>query len=112
MFYYPKNGRNMGKRRTFSGGALVLALAMSASAAPVITEYSIPTSNSNPQGIVAGPDGNLWFTEGDANKIGRITPAGVITEFQIRTPNSSPRAIAAGPDGNLWFTSGLSRTAS
>ncbi len=24
--------------------------------------------------IVAGPDGNLWFTEGGGNKIGRITP--------------------------------------
>ena len=35
--------------------------------------------------IAAGPDGNLWFTEFDNNKIGRITTAGVITEFLIPT---------------------------
>ena len=27
-----------------------------------------------PEGIVAGPDGNRWFTEPGVNKIGRITP--------------------------------------
>ena len=34
----------------------------------------IPTSNSVPDGITAGPDGNLWFTEQTGNKIGRISP--------------------------------------
>jgi streptogramin lyase len=37
-----------------------------------ITEYPIPTSQSDLWGITAGPDGNLWFTEGNGNKIGRI----------------------------------------
>ena len=46
-----------------------------------ITEFSIPTAGSNPYDITAGPDGNLWFTEHDANKIGRITPSGAVTEF-------------------------------
>ena len=32
--------------------------------AGVITEFSVPTANSGPSGITAGPDGNLWFTEG------------------------------------------------
>src|SRR5207253_7450974 len=47
-----------------------------------------------------------WFTEvsADANKIGRITPAGDITEFSIPTPNSFPSGITKGPDGALWFT--------
>jgi virginiamycin B lyase len=34
----------------------------------------VPTANAGLQDIVAGPDGNLWFTEGGGNKIGRITP--------------------------------------
>jgi hypothetical protein len=42
-----------------------------------VTEFPIPTADSNPVGITRGPDGNLWFTETQANKIGRITPAGV-----------------------------------
>ena len=33
---------------------------------------------------MAGPDGNLWFTEpNDGNSIGRITTSGKITEFPI-----------------------------
>jgi streptogramin lyase len=42
-----------------------------------ITEFTIPTANSGPNGITAGPDGALWFTEAAANKIGRITTAGL-----------------------------------
>ncbi|HEX9304299.1 MAG TPA: hypothetical protein VGA31_07600, partial [Thermoanaerobaculia bacterium] len=52
--------------------------------------------------ITTGPDGNLWFIEGNA--IGRITTAGVVTEFPMPTPQSYPTRIVAGPDGALWFT--------
>lgn len=62
------------------------------------------TPHSGLEGITAGPDGNLWFTEQVPGKIGRITPHGVVTEFsQGITPNSSPLGITKGPDGNLWF---------
>src|SRR5258706_4936915 len=54
-------------------------------------------------GITRGPDGNLWFTEYAANRIGRITPNGVVTEFVVPGVGA-PFAITAGPDGNLWFT--------
>src|SRR3989442_498675 len=56
------------------------------------------------RGITAGPDGNLWFTEFNGNRIGRIPPTGVITEFPLSTVDSRPAGITAGPDGNLWFT--------
>src|SRR5262249_21358194 len=55
----------------------------------------------SPGSITAGPDGNVWFTEGSAANLGRITPDGVITEFPIPTIAGS---LAVGPDGNLWFT--------
>src|SRR5579885_3133497 len=71
---------------------------------PSITEFAVPIANSDPEGIVAGPDGNLWFTEYQSSKIGRITPSGTITEFALPNANSQPRGIATGPDGNLWFT--------
>lgn len=69
-----------------------------------VTEFPIPTARSGPTYIVAGPDGNLWFTETDANKIGRITKKGRICEFSVPTPGSGPSGITVGPDGNLWFT--------
>ena len=66
--------------------------------------YHIPTKFSDPVAITTGPDGNLWFTETNADKIGRITPSGVITEFGGLTANSRPYGITTGSDGNLWFT--------
>jgi virginiamycin B lyase len=70
-----------------------------------ISEFAVPTANSSPDFITAGPDGNLWFTEFNTNKIGRITTAGVVTgEFATPTAGSDPVFITAGPDGNLWFT--------
>src|SRR6266567_4638974 len=68
-----------------------------------ITEFATSTAGSKPEGITAGPDGNLWFTEFDGNKIGRISPGGTIKEFPLSNGNSGPAGIAAGPDGNLWF---------
>ena len=65
-------------------------------------------AGSNPRGIAAGPDGNLWFTMLVANRIGKITTAGAIMTFPtLPTRGSSsagPTDIVTGPDGNLWFT--------
>src|SRR5206468_208427 len=71
-----------------------------------IREVAVPTAFSAPFGITAGPDGNLWFTEANGNKLGRIrsTPKHKLAEFAIPTANSDPEGITAGPDGNLWFT--------
>src|SRR5438132_1619158 len=66
-----------------------------------ITEYPIPTASSDPIGIAAGPDGNLWFTEYNGNNVARVTTSGVFTEYPIPTATSTPWGIAAGPDGNL-----------
>jgi streptogramin lyase len=87
---------------------LVIGFAGAASAGPLapppIVEYAVPTANSAPSGITAGPAGNLWFTEFYGNRIGRITPPGAITEFSVPTAGSRPLSITAGPDGNVWFT--------
>jgi streptogramin lyase len=94
--------------------------------AGVITEYPVPTTvtpspaiklvgippkptsnvlgSSQPRGLVTGPDGDLWFGEFAADKIGRLDPTtGTITEFPVPTDNSIPFGITGGPDGNLWF---------
>src|SRR5262249_13423248 len=69
-----------------------------------VTEFPIPdTTTARPEGITRGPDGNLWFAESIADRIGRITPAGVVTQFSLPF-GSQPSQLTAGPDGNVWFT--------
>jgi len=52
---------------TFSGVVLRSAggQTLTAASGPIgaVTEFAIPTANSAPAGITAGPDGNLWSTE-------------------------------------------------
>ena len=62
------------------------------------------------QDIVQGPDGNMWFTERNANMIGRIsgTSPGATTEFPLAGGATSPDLIVVGPDGALWYTQGTS----
>ena len=56
----------------------------------------------DPQEIVPGPDGALWFTQ--FNAIGRVTTAGVFTYYPLPASSGTPAGIVAGPDGALWFT--------
>jgi streptogramin lyase len=81
-------------------GGLSAAFAVTPAA---VKEYPILTAASNPRGIAAGPDGNLWFVEYAGNKIGKMTPLGALTEYAIPTGGSATQEIAAGSDGNLWF---------
>jgi virginiamycin B lyase len=60
--------------------------------------------------IVAGPDGNMWFTyiirdkrTANAGKIGRITPQGTVSLYPIPIEHFEPFAITVGPDKNIWF---------
>jgi len=54
--------------------------------------------------ITAGPDGNMWFTETEERRIGRITPTGQVSAFPVPRVAGPPSAITRGPDGSLWFT--------
>ena len=94
------------RARAVSVAFILFAVGAGAAQAQIITEFSVlPTSSSQPHGITAGPDGNVWFAEFTGNKIGKITPAGVVTEYGGLSANFLPWAIVTGPDGNLWFTS-------
>jgi virginiamycin B lyase len=97
-------------------GALRLAACLAAAgllagglvrAQPV--EYPLPVKGI-PAGIVAGPDGALWFTDW-MGKIGRITTSGSITSFTVSGGVGQSASITVGSDGNLWFagSNGISR---
>ncbi len=95
---------------------LALAAALSGPAlaiTPTITEFSNGiTALGDPTSITVGPDGNLWFVEYQAGRIGKVTPQGAITEVATGgvTPgfSSNPHiaGIVPGADGQLWFTEG------
>src|SRR5258708_34521423 len=61
-----------------------------------VTEFPIPTADSQPLGITAGPDGNPWFTEASGKQIGRLTPRGAGTPVALPTPGSRPAPHRAG----------------
>jgi streptogramin lyase len=73
---------------------------------PEIKLFDLSSSDAHPAEITSGPDGAMWFTEQDTDKIGRITPDGNVREFPVPTINAYPFAITTGPDGNIWFTEG------
>ena len=69
-----------------------------------IREHRIPSIGSAPYICVEGPDGNLWFCESGAAKIGRFDPgSAAFTEFSLPTAGATPIGITLGADGNLWF---------
>jgi streptogramin lyase len=71
-----------------------------------IREYPIPTANSAPFWITAGPSSSLYFTAGGANQIGAYDPATHgFTSFFIPTVTiGSSSYITTGNDGSLYFT--------
>ena len=97
------HGRGARRLATLAGLAWCAMLACATAAPAAVTEFPVPTPSSGPLFITSGPDENLWFTESNGNKIGRVTPAGTVSDFPIPTASSGPAAITAGPDGNLWF---------
>ncbi len=67
-----------------------------------LTTYPVPSPAAGVSGITVGPDGALWFTEGMADAVGRISMQGEIVEFPLGE-GASPTGITTGADGAIWF---------
>jgi streptogramin lyase len=61
-----------------------------------------PTGASYPASLAFGPDGNLWFTDPEQHRIGRMTTGGATTFFG--PTRGEPSDIVVGPDAALWLT--------
>ena len=71
---------------------------------PSIIEYEIPTDRSAPHGIVAAPNGVIWFAEIGSNRLGRFDPRiERFKEWTIPTNASRPHGIAWSGD-RLFIT--------
>jgi virginiamycin B lyase len=57
----------------------------------MIEEHTLPDGASGPYGIVAGPDGALWFTEMRGGRIGRITTGGEVSAYPLPTGRKPSR---------------------
>lgn len=71
----------------------------------VLNEYTIPTANSRPIGIIPDPNGKyMWFTEEAGVKVGRIDMAGKITEFAVPSlqKNDILGSLCFDSENNLW----------
>jgi streptogramin lyase len=70
-------------------------------------EYPLPAGFTQLDGLTAGPDGNLWFTQAQGAKVGRMTLEGAVSELAVLNATTDrPGPIVTGPDRNLWFTLG------
>lgn len=70
-----------------------------------VQAFDLPNPGSGPTTVAVAPDGVIWFTESQGNRIGRINPDGTgYRGFDLPHANSAPRIIALGADGNMWFS--------
>lgn len=84
----------------------VLAAASPGAGAPSVSVGAFGgAAVGRPQGITAGPDGAIWFTNEDGHSIGRLTARGAVSRYT--DPSIvNPSGITPGPDGALWFLNG------
>lgn len=82
--------------------------------AATIATFSIPTADSGPTSLVAGPGNDLYFGEQNAYKVGRVDMNGNIAEFPV--PNLASGISDAGPahltssGGYIWLLTDVGET--
>ena len=69
-----------------------------------IAEFPVKTPDASLRGVTVAANGELWFTENFANRIGHMTPAGIVLgEYDIPVEKSGPRCIMTHSSGRLFF---------
>jgi virginiamycin B lyase len=96
---------------------LALAGALARPALPVAAvtaEFPIPSAVSQPESIILGADGNLWYTETLTSRVGRLTPGGTATLFPLPALNEQGvrvlRDVGATTDGPIWVVEDVAET--
>lgn len=65
--------------------------------------YGLPTEDSGPFAVAAGPSGRIWFSQ-TVGQIGYVDPGtGEIREFVPDPPLATPETITIDSDGSLWI---------
>jgi streptogramin lyase len=83
---------------SFSNGPAVLAVSQNGR----ITAYLLPRDEQPNDGVVLGPDGNVWFTTNVS--VRSISPSGQMTRYPLPAGYYDGQAgISVGVDGKIWF---------
>ncbi len=62
-------------------------------------------AGSAPHGVIVGPDGAAWVTDGGLNAILKVESATyTITQYPVPGANANLNTAAIDPDGVVWFT--------
>lgn len=81
-------------------------------ASGVISEYEIPTANSEPTGIGITGDGTIWFVERSGNKLGSFDPATeTFSEYLYDRAGAALEDVTIHPSNNvvLFTAPGVNR---
>ena len=103
------------KNEGFSPGSTVGGRLLRLSLDGQTKSFRLP-HHLDPQGLVLGPAGRVWFTAVTGRRvaehiddpgvgfIGRLDPSGKLALFRVPGRGGKPAAIAVGPDGTIWFS--------
>jgi virginiamycin B lyase len=72
-----------------------------------VTEYDVPGGGQF-ESLVLARDGDLWFSIGYPDRIGRMTPSGKLTTW--RHGGAATGYSAVGSEGDIWFAGPEQRT--
>jgi len=67
-----------------------------------VEEFPLPTRDARPDGVITASDGDIWFTEFAAEKVGRFTVSGHIYEYALAV-HGPPVGITAS-EAYVWVT--------
>lgn len=70
------------------------ALAVAPAAASALTAHEVAGLNSPADGIVVGPDGNIWAAESSTGTVVRMTPGGGVLDRYPRSSRAKAEAEA------------------
>ncbi len=77
-------------------------LVVAPAAASALTAHEVVGLNSPADGIVVGPDGNIWAAESSTGTVVRMTPGGgVLDRYPV---GLKPSLVTTGPGGRVWVS--------
>lgn len=69
-----------------------------------VTQHDVPLDVQGPRGVIPHPNGKLYLTGGEADKVWAVTPGDPPTFDEVGPALDGPSYGEVGPGGNVWFT--------